>query len=487
MPRPFAAARHAHPVLCPIARSSVQHVRLELDLDLAGAAAGRRRSTLTLTCRRDDVAAVELHAVDMTIDEVTVDGAGRQRLPLRRPAAARRPGQAARPGRQLVVAVALPGHAPPGAVLHRPRRGPPGPAAAVLDAGTGRGQPALLAGHRPPVEKATSEVICTAPRGLFVLSNGELREREDLDERPHPLALRPRFPPRRLPGHAGLRDVRRGRRARARDRRRRLLLRAARAREADARRSFGPHARDDRLLLASGSACPTRTARYSQIAVQRLHLRRHGEHHRHHPDRPGAARRAGRARPRRRGAGGARAGPPVVGRPAHLPRMARGLAERGLRHLLRIRLARARPRPRRGRPRAAGRRRRLPGRGGGRYQRPVVCRQYDEPIELFDAHLYEKGGRVLHMLRHELGDDPFWLALRHVRRETRPRVGRDPRSARAIEDATGRNLDGFFDQWIGSAGHPELEGSWQWDADRGVGRLRLEQKQEPGTWCSAST
>ena len=36
----------------------------------------------------------------------------------------------------------------------------------------------------------------------------------------------------------------------------------------------------------------------------------------------------------------------------------------------------------------------------GRYQRPVVCRQYDEPIHLFDAHLYEKGARVLHMLRH---------------------------------------------------------------------------------------
>ena len=32
-----------------------------------------------------------------------------------------------------------------------------------------------------PAEKATSEVLCTAPRGLFVLSNGELRERTDID------------------------------------------------------------------------------------------------------------------------------------------------------------------------------------------------------------------------------------------------------------------------------------------------------------------
>src|SRR6185369_10788042 len=62
----------------------------------------------------------------------------------------------------------------------------------------------------------------------------------------------------------------------------------------------------------------------------------------------------------------------------------------------------------------------------GRYQRPVVCRQYEEPIHLFDSHLYEKGGRVLHMLRHELGDELFWRSLR-LRRAPRPRLGRDPR------------------------------------------------------------
>ncbi len=61
----------------------------------------------------------------------------------------------------------------------------------------------------------------------------------------------------------------------------------------------------------------------------------------------------------------------------------------------------------------------------GRYQRPVVCRQYDEPIHLFDAHLYEKGGRVVHMLRHELGDAAFWRAIAPLRRQTRARIGRD--------------------------------------------------------------
>jgi len=113
----------------------------------------------------------------------------------------------------------------------------------------------------------------------------------------------------------------------------------------------------------------------------------------------------------------------------------------------------------------------------GRYQRPVVCRQYEEPIHLFDAHLYEKGGRVLHMLRHELGDADFWRALSaYARKHARGSVEtRD--LARAIEETTGRNLDELFDRWIARAGHPELEGSWQWDEDRQVGTLRIAQKQ----------
>jgi aminopeptidase N len=113
----------------------------------------------------------------------------------------------------------------------------------------------------------------------------------------------------------------------------------------------------------------------------------------------------------------------------------------------------------------------------GHYQRPIVCRQYEEPIELFDRHLYEKGGRVLHMLRHELGDEVFWRVLRlYAERHARATVEtRD--LARAVEEASGRNLDRFFDQWVGRPGHPELELTWDWDADKQVGTLRLEQKQ----------
>ena len=39
------------------------------------------------------------------------------------------------------------------------------------------------------------------------------------------------------------------------------------------------------------------------------------------------------------------------------------------------------------------------------YRRAIVDRRFEEPIDLFDRHHYEKGGLVLHMLRKERGED----------------------------------------------------------------------------------
>ena len=42
-----------------------------------------------------------------------------------------------------------------------------------------------------------------------------------------------------------------------------------------------------------------------------------------------------------------------------------------------------------------------------RYRRPIVCNRFRDPIEVFDRHLYEKAGAVLHMLRGELDEERF--------------------------------------------------------------------------------
>ncbi|MBK9261077.1 MAG: HEAT repeat domain-containing protein [Polyangiaceae bacterium] len=93
----------------------------------------------------------------------------------------------------------------------------------------------------------------------------------------------------------------------------------------------------------------------------------------------------------------------------------------------------------------------------GRYRRPIVCQDYEAPIDIFDRHLYEKGACVLHLLRRELGDAAFWSGVstylkRHARGlvETRDLM-------RALEEASGKSLERFFEQWVFRAGHPDLE------------------------------
>src|SRR5713101_2859926 len=91
------------------------------------------------------------------------------------------------------------------------------------------------------------------------------------------------------------------------------------------------------------------------------------------------------------------------------------------------------------------------------YRRPIVCNLYREPIELFDRHLYQKGGLVLHMLRAVLGDALFWKAMHHYCVTHRGQNVITTDLQRAIEEATGKSLDWFFHQWVYQAGHPELE------------------------------
>ena len=219
--------------------------------------------------------------------------------------------------------------------------------------------------------------------------------------------------------------VRRAPRPRREDRRRRLRLHRAGARGRRAPQ-LRPHRRDDRPLLREDRpALPARALQPDHRP--RVHLRRDGEHQRHHADRSDAARRAGRARSRRRRPRLARAGAPVVGRSAHLPRVVRGLAERGVRHLLRVRLARARQGARRGRPRAARRHRRLSGRGralpaaGGL---PAV-RRADSPLRR--APLRKRGARPAHAPARA-GRRALLARHRPLRAQARQRLGRDARS-----------------------------------------------------------
>ncbi|MHA7627695.1 M1 family aminopeptidase [Corallococcus sp. M7] len=112
-----------------------------------------------------------------------------------------------------------------------------------------------------------------------------------------------------------------------------------------------------------------------------------------------------------------------------------------------------------------------------RYARPIVARKFQAPMDLFDRHLYEKGGLVLHELRRRVGEDLFVRALRHYVASHRHGVVETVDLARAFEEATGHNLDPVFDQYVFSPGHPELKVEVRYEADDARLRITVRQTQ----------
>src|SRR5256884_364689 len=112
------------------------------------------------------------------------------------------------------------------------------------------------------------------------------------------------------------------------------------------------------------------------------------------------------------------------------------------------------------------------------YKRPIVTMKFVEPSDMFDRHTYEEGANVLHMMRNELGDELWWKAIRQYVKKFAGQNVETNDFKEAIEEATGRNLDVFFDQWLYHAGHPEFELSWSWDGSAKQVELRTKQTQE---------
>lgn len=117
-----------------------------------------------------------------------------------------------------------------------------------------------------------------------------------------------------------------------------------------------------------------------------------------------------------------------------------------------------------------------------RYMRPVVFDRYVFPNDNFDSHTYPKGAVVLHTLRWIMGDQPFRRAMSHFLHRHAFQAVDTYQLMTAIKDATGQNLDWFFEQWIFKAGHPIFEVSYTWDENAKKLRLKVIQTQETSEW-----
>ena len=110
----------------------------------------------------------------------------------------------------------------------------------------------------------------------------------------------------------------------------------------------------------------------------------------------------------------------------------------------------------------------------------IVHADLDDMRRVTSIATYQKGAWVLHMLRARLGDEAFWRGIRLYYARYLNVTATTDDFMRAMEEASGDDLQGFFDQWLRQGGNPALEGSWRYDAGVGAVEIELRQVQEVG-------
>lgn len=103
---------------------------------------------------------------------------------------------------------------------------------------------------------------------------------------------------------------------------------------------------------------------------------------------------------------------------------------------------------------------------------------YGDKEEMFDAHSYNKGGRILHMLRNYVGDDAFFASLNLYLTRHKFQAAEIHHLRLAFEEITGKDLNWFFNQWFLDKGHPVLEFSQNFDEATNTLSVTIHQKQD---------
>ncbi len=114
-----------------------------------------------------------------------------------------------------------------------------------------------------------------------------------------------------------------------------------------------------------------------------------------------------------------------------------------------------------------------------RYKRvPLIRFDYDDKEDMFDAHSYNKGGQILHMLRGIVGDQAFFTALNLYLNNNQFKDAEVADLRLAFEETTGMDLNWFFDQWFLQAGHPELDITYFFDDETLQQQVVITQTQD---------
>lgn len=110
---------------------------------------------------------------------------------------------------------------------------------------------------------------------------------------------------------------------------------------------------------------------------------------------------------------------------------------------------------------------------------PLIRYYYKNREDMFDGHSYQKGGRVLHLLRHTVGDSAFFEALKLYLTKNAYTDVEIAELRMAFEDVTGKDLMWFFNQYFMEAGHAELQINYDYNPNNKQLTVSIKQTQNP--------
>ena len=115
-------------------------------------------------------------------------------------------------------------------------------------------------------------------------------------------------------------------------------------------------------------------------------------------------------------------------------------------------------------------------------ERPVIDTAQTNLMALLNTNSYQKGGFVLHMLRAEVGDSAFFRGVRSYWSNNKHANALTTDLRAAVEQAAGRDLGWFFDQWLTRPGFAEVTTSWTHDPVSGQIMLDVRQGTRFGAY-----
>jgi aminopeptidase N len=111
----------------------------------------------------------------------------------------------------------------------------------------------------------------------------------------------------------------------------------------------------------------------------------------------------------------------------------------------------------------------------------IIHRNLSRMEDVTSSHTYQTGSWILHMLRGVVGEHAFRSGIRTYYQRHFNATATTADFRRAMEEASGRDLGWFFEQWLYQPGNLKVAGRWTYDAAARQMRLSLDQVQADGS------